>query len=245
MGLLVQNNTSGDSADATQRAATTFDIEYLTGQFEPDSHPDFIEIDSIYADRPGMYMRQDAYMAFLKMFRAALLDSVVLQIRSAARNFEYQKGIWERKWSGETKIENGTDASVAYPVPKDRALAILRYSSMPGTSRHHWGTDIDLNAFENSWFETGDGLRLYNWMIKNASAFGYCQPYTEKSSERPTGYEEEKWHWSFLPVSQPLTTLAKQQLSNDNISGFMGSQTAAEIDVVNGYVLGINQQCVQ
>lgn len=222
-----------------------FDIDYICGRFVPAQHPGFVQIDSIHADRPGMYLRKDAYTAFISMYEAAKADGIQLQIRSATRNFDYQKGIWERKWTGETKLENNIDASVAYPDSTERALAILRYSSMPGTSRHHWGTDIDLNAFTNAWFESGEGLKIYTWLSINASRFGFCQPYTPKGPDRPTGYEEEKWHWSYTPISSRLTSFARQELKNDKITGFHGSSVAAKIDVVGNYVLGINELCVE
>ncbi|NJK84501.1 MAG: M15 family metallopeptidase [Saprospiraceae bacterium] len=50
-------------------------------------------------------------------------------------------------------------AAATTPNPQERALKILKYSSMPGTSRHHWGTDIDLNSFSNSYFEQGEGKK--------------------------------------------------------------------------------------
>lgn len=241
-----EDTTTSVNAEAprpTSDRPTELDIDYITGQFDPTTHPSFTLIDSIYADRSGMYMRADAYVQFIRMYDAAKSDDVNLQIRSAARNFEYQKGIWERKWNGETKIENGKDASKAYPNPKDRALAILRFSSMPGTSRHHWGTDIDLNSFENSWFEQGEGLAIYNWLQANAASYGFCQPYTAKGDDRPNGYEEERWHWSFMPVSKSLTSLAQNQLQDSMIAGFAGAETATEIAVVDNYVLGISSSC--
>ncbi|MDX1408064.1 MAG: M15 family metallopeptidase [Saprospiraceae bacterium] len=237
--------TQGDSTP-TERPVEeepTFSAAYIMGMFDPAEHPDFVLIDSLYADRPGLYLRLDAYTSFLEMHAAASQQDIDLQIRSATRNFAAQKGIWERKWTGETTIENGLDASIAYPDPVDRALAILRFSSMPGTSRHHWGTDIDLNAFENSWFESGEGLNVYTWLVGNAYKFGFCQPYSAKGPTRPDGYEEEKWHWSYLPVARVLTDLAADSLSNVQISGFLGSETAREIGVVEKYVLGINPVC--
>ena len=227
-----------------QEETEVFDLAYIQGHFEPASHPSFVIIDSIYADRPGLYLRKDVYEAFLRMYNAARADGIQLQIRSATRNFDYQKGIWERKWTGKTLIENGKDASVVYPDPADRALAILRFSSMPGTSRHHWGTDIDLNAFENSWFESGEGLRIYEWLSANAGTFGFCQPYTPKGSDRPAGYEEEKWHWSYTPVANKLTRLASAELKDTMIQGFQGASAAPEIQVVKNYVLGINNACL-
>ncbi|MFM9004881.1 MAG: D-alanyl-D-alanine carboxypeptidase family protein [Flavobacteriales bacterium] len=40
----------------------------------------------------------------------------------------------------------------------------MKFSSMPGTSRHHWGTDIDLNSVEPSYFLSGKGLLIYQWL---------------------------------------------------------------------------------
>ena len=68
------------------------------GKFDPDAHADFESIPIQYADREGMYIRKDVFTAYKKMYEAAKKDGVNLQIRSATRNFFYQKGIWERKW---------------------------------------------------------------------------------------------------------------------------------------------------
>ena len=114
---------------------------------------------------------------------------------------------------------------------------------MPGTSRHHWGTDIDLNAFTNSYFESGKGLKLYQWLQAHAGDYGFCQPYTAKGPARPFGYHEEKWHWSYLPVSEVLLNEAKTSLNNAMIQGFEGAEAAQSIDVVAKYVLGINPLC--
>ena len=232
------------SAALDQAYAMGFDTLYLMGKFDPAEHPDFIQIPSRYADREGLFLRKDTYEAFLKMYEAAKAEGVTLVIRSATRNFNYQKGIWERKWTGQRKLSSGENAAEAYPDPKDRALAILQYSSMPGTSRHHWGTDIDLNAFNNGYFEKGQGKLIYEWLNTHAADFGFCQPYTPKGSDRPNGYNEEKWHWSYLPVAQPLTALAKKELENGMISGFKGAETAKDINVVTNYILGINNLCI-
>lgn len=223
-------------------AGPIFDTGYLMGKFVPEEHPDFTKIESRYADREGLYLRRDAYEAFLKMQAAAEAAGFKLVIRSATRNFDYQKGIWERKWTG-AALSSGENAAKAYPKPKDRALHILRYSSMPGTSRHHWGTDIDFNSFDNAYFEQGEGLRLYEWLTENGPKFGFCQPYTAKGAERPYGYNEEKWHWSYLPISRRLTELAREALKDEMIAGFKGAEAAAEISVVERYVLGISENC--
>ena len=226
---------------ATARGFTT---DYLMGYFDPASHPDFTLVDTRYADRAGLYLRQDTYEAFLRMREAAEKDGVNLVIRSATRNLDYQKGIWERKWTGARAIENGKDAAQAYPDPKARALKILEYSSMPGASRHHWGTDMDLNAFNNKYFETGEGLKIYEWLTAHAADYGFCQPYSPKGEERPYGYNEEKWHWSYLPIAHLLTALAREKLKDEMIQGFKGAEVATTIGVVEKYVLGINPECL-
>ena len=175
------------------------------------------------------------------MYDAAQKAGHTLIIKSATRNFEYQKGIWERKWTGKTLLEGGVNGA-EIENPTARAKKILLYSSMPGTSRHHWGTDIDLNSFNNDYFKNGKGKDLYQWMLANAGSFGFCQPYTAKVDGR-TGYEEECWHWSYMPISKPLTEYSRAYLKNEMIKGFLGSEAALEVDMVNNYVLGINSNC--
>ncbi|MBK9256665.1 MAG: M15 family metallopeptidase [Saprospiraceae bacterium] len=221
----------------------SFDLKYITGRFDPSSHPDFQLIPIKYADREGQYLRKDVLAAFIKMYDSAAKEGIYFKIRSATRNFESQKRIWENKWTGETKLENGLNAAKDIADDVLRAKKILEYSSMPGTSRHHWGTDIDINSFDNKWFEKGEGFKLYNWMTNHAASFGFCQPYTKIGVDRPSGYFEEKWHWTYMPVSSGLTETALKILKDDIITGFKGADTAVNIEVVKNYVLGINKDC--
>ena len=111
----------------------------------------------------------------------------------------------------------------------------------PATSRHHWGTDMDLINLTNEYFDAGEGEKAYKWLVAHAAGYGFCQPYT---AGRPAGYQEERWHWSYLPLAQPLTAFARQHLKDDMIGGFAGSETAKAISIVDNYVLGINQACL-
>lgn len=243
-GSTEKENVEKPPADSTHPKVSTTDstLQYIMGHFEPEKHPLFVKIDSQYADRAGMYLRKEAYAAFLKMNEAAGEAGINLVIRSAARNFEYQKGIWERKWTGETLVD-GEKLNETMPDPYRRAQRILRFSSMPGSSRHHWGTEIDLNSFENEWFESGEGKRIYQWLNEYAGEYGYCQVYTEKGDDRKHGYEKEKWHWSYLPIARDLTDYAEQHLKDSYIEGFKGSETADSLEIVEHYVLGIDPYC--
>jgi len=221
-----------------------YDLKIVTGHFQPSEHPDFSIISPQYADRQSLYMHKEALKAFIEMFTAAKADGVKLVIKSAARNFDYQKGIWESKWTGKRLLNGKVNAAKKYNSDEARALAILKYSSMPGTSRHHWGTDIDLNSFENKYFERGEGLKVFNWLNEHAHEYGFCRPYTEKGTDRTDGYEEEKWHWSYLPLSQQFTEFASKNLTTENIQGFLGSEVATDIEVIRKYVLGISPSCL-
>ncbi|HPK09012.1 MAG TPA: M15 family metallopeptidase [Saprospiraceae bacterium] len=213
-------------------------MAFILGKFDPTKTNGFTQIDQKFADRAGLWLNIEAYEAFIRMWEAAKKDNIDLIIRSATRNFDYQKGIWERKWMGETTLSSGVNLGNSKYSDLEKAKMILEYSAMPGTSRHHWGTDIDLNAFENDWFEKGEGLRVYYWLENHAHEFGFCRPYTSKINGR-TGYNEEKWHWSYMPLSKGYLLFASQHMSDADIQGFLGSKTADDLQVVKNYVLGV------
>jgi len=125
-------------------------------------------------------------------------------------------------------------------APVNRALDILKFSSMPGTSRHHWGTEVDLNVLENKYYDNGEGKKIFDWMTEHAHSYGFYRPYT---AGRTIGYNEEKWHWSYLPVSRIYTNFAKEYMKDRYISGFLGSETAVKISITKNYILGINPEC--
>ncbi len=215
-------------------------INYITGRFNPTVHPLFAEVPAQYASRAGMYLRKETLEAFDRMAQEAWKENIKIKIISATRNFDSQKLIWENKWLGNTLVEDGLNLAKSGFSQDEKALKILEYSSMPSTSRHHWGTDMDLNSLDNKFFESGEGKRLYDWLMLNASGFGFCQPYT---AGRKFGYKEEKWHWSYLPIAKPLTIFYKENMHNADIRGFLGAESAGRISMIEYYVLGINSAC--
>jgi len=215
-------------------------LNYVMGKFDPGSNERFAPVEQKYASREGMFLRKETLEAFVKMAKAAEADGVELRILSATRNFTSQKSIWEDKWTGKRLVEDGQNLALTTPDPVKRALKILEYSSMPGSSRHHWGTDMDLNALDNSFFAKGEGKKIYDWLVAHAGKYGFCQPYT---AGRPHGYHEEKWHWSYMPLARPLTGFCERHLKNEMISGFLGAETAKQINILQHYILGINPDC--
>ncbi|MEL6135712.1 MAG: M15 family metallopeptidase, partial [Bacteroidota bacterium] len=222
----------------------TVDKKYLLGLFDPNKDTNFVSMDPLHCagSARNQKIHKETYAAFIKMYEAAKADGVNLVIKSATRNFFYQRQIWEAKWTGARKV-GGQNLSLTIPDPEARARKILRYSSMPGTSRHHWGTDFDLNAFENSYFESGKGLKEFQWLEAHAASFGFCRPYTAKGDRRQTGYEEEKWHWSYMPLSKKYQESYRTLVSKEDIKDFKGSEAAQAFDAIEEYVFGIDPAC--
>jgi LAS superfamily LD-carboxypeptidase LdcB len=123
----------------------------------------------------------------------------------------------------------------------EKATDILTYSSMPGTSRHHWGTDLDLNSLDNSYFESGEGKRVYDFLSRCAEEYGFFQVYTSKDGGR-TGYEEEKWHWSYMPTAELMLTEYNELVLSDDIEGFSGASSADSLQIIQFFVNGIDKR---
>lgn len=198
----------------------------LMGRFDPATRKDFTALGTAY-------LRKPAAEAFQKMQQAAARDGVTLRVVSATRTFADQRQIWERKWK-----------ALAIADPAQRALQIMTYSSMPGTSRHHWGTDLDINSVSPRWFsDTAEGRRVYNWLTAHAKEFGFCQPYTAKGPGRATGYAEEKWHWSYQPLSAAYLKQYLEQIQASDLTGFSGSHVAGAVRSIADYVNGVDASC--
>ena len=207
-------------------------INHLLGKFDYTKDTSFTFVATEYCSK-SMYLHKETYRKFKEMHAAAKKDGINLKIISGTRNFSEQKAIWERKWNVNIKTMDSIKA----------AKTILLFSSMPTTSRHHWGTDMDINSLENSYFESGQGLKEYNWLKKNASKYGFCQVYTDKKTTNRKGYEMEKWHWSYIPISSQYLKKYNELITYKNIKGFVGSNLASKLKSIEEYVNGIDASC--
>ena len=122
---------------------------------------------------------------------------------------------------------------------------IMLWSSMPSTSRHHWGTDIDINGFEKYFDGKNEKAnKEYEWLVNNAPSFDFCQVYTEKrDGKRTTGYNEEKWHWSYMPLSSDYLKKYEKLITYNDIRGFSASEFAEDLNIIKEFVLGIGKDC--
>jgi len=163
-------------------------------------------------------LQSEVFDAFTKMQKAALKEGVSIQIVSAYRSFERQNKIWNRKYK----------AYVSEGIPPEKAIEkIVEYSTLPGTSRHHWGTDIDIvdgskiqptHVLTTVHYENeGVFSDLKKWMDKNARKFGFYLVYTNKNTRK--GFKYEPWHYSYKKIAKPML----KQFRNIDFSSFMNS----------------------
>jgi len=208
---------------------------FLLGKTNLASNSVFVKLENQYHTKSKMYLEKQTAIWFKKLKSAAKKDGISLIIVSGARNYYSQKSIWERKFkNNESKGLNTLE----------NARKILRYSSMPSTSRHHWGTDIDINSLEPSYFESGQGKREYDWLVKNADRFGFCQVYTDFNNEnRDSGYQNEAWHWSYIPKANIYLKEYNKRINYSDINGFLGSELAKDLSMISDYVNGISSDC--
>jgi LAS superfamily LD-carboxypeptidase LdcB len=150
---------------------------------------------------------------FLNMRRAAAGDGFDLIAASSFRDFARQLAIWNAKFSGTAPLYDASGRALdsLELSPHERIAAILQWSALPGASRHHWGTDLDLidrNATPAGYrvqlaaaefAQGGPFAPLAQWLETNAPRFGFFRPFRGFLS----GVAPEPWHFSFAPVAEP------------------------------------------
>ncbi|NLS13209.1 M15 family metallopeptidase [Vibrio sp. SM6] len=148
--------------------------------------------------------------ALTSLIDAARLAGFTLDIASGFRDYARQTMIWNGKFSGERTIndENGQAIDALSLNERERVDAILRWSALPGASRHHWGCDFDLYAVnalpENvplqlePWeYLTGHQAPFYRWLKAHAGQYGFFFPYAQYQG----GVAFEPWHLSHYAVA--------------------------------------------
>jgi len=185
------------------------------------------------------------YPDFQKMQKAALKDGIKIQIISGYRSFNRQLSIWNKKYHKYKNLEMSE---------KDIFKKISTYSALPGTSRHHWGTEIDIidansappeNGFLNPRNYDKDGVynALYQWMLANSEDYGFYLVYT--NDEHRQGFNFEPWHYSYKPLAKNyLKHYSRLELNIDVKDDRVGGSDHIDKEVLLSYfhthVLGIN-----
>lgn len=192
------------------------------------------------------YLENETAAQFQLMKKAARKDGIQIQLISAFRSFTRQKEIFEAKF---LKLQQ-TNLSEMETIRQ-----ITQYSSIPGTSRHHWGTDIDLIEKRSTNHKVEDVLQpkhfkkegifsnLHLWMQENAASFGFYLTYT--NNQERTGYEYEPWHYSYIPkakvyLQEYLELNMAKKLNSEKIKGLENMDFNFFEKYISDYVEGIN-----
>jgi LAS superfamily LD-carboxypeptidase LdcB len=145
------------------------------------------------------------------MRRAARADGFDLLPISSFRDYSRQLAIWNGKFTGERPMLDAAGGliDVRELSPSERIDAILLWSALPGASRHHWGTDVDLidgratppgyspQLTPEEFAAGGPYAALAEWLQAHAARFGFFRPYQGLLS----GVRPEPWHFSFAPIA--------------------------------------------
>jgi len=195
----------------------------------------------------GINLRKEAHDAFLEMKKAAYSDGIDLKIVSSYRNFDRQESIWERKYMRFTE-DDGME-------PLEAIDKIIEYSTIPGTSRHHWGTDIDIidgyrktkgDVLVPEKFGAGGPFEDFKkWMDANSKKFDFYLVYTNDPKRR--GFKYEPWHYSYAPISIPMLTAYRrlnivQLLREEEFYGSQHFTTGFIKNYVRNNILDINTE---
>ena len=161
---------------------------------------------------PDCALHAHVVAPFLNLRRAAQADGFDLTPQSSFRDFSRQLTIWNGKFSGQRPMVDagGRPLDVHGLSASERVEAILLWSALPGASRHHWGTDVDLidaratppgyrvGVTPEEFAAGGPFAPLGEWLEANAARFGFFRPFRGVLS----GVQAEPWHFSFAPVAE-------------------------------------------
>ena len=199
----------------TRGLASRLTERQITGRDE--SH--LIALDS------GHQLQRPVAAAFEALQDEAKTAGFDLQIASGFRSFERQRTIWNGKASGSRPVhdDSGGLLVLADLSTTEQLHAIMRFSALPGTSRHHWGSDLDvfdagalppdyrLQLSPDEVDQGGIFDPLHSWLdekITTDQSHGFFRPYAVDRG----GVAIERWHLSYAPVSCQCAAVANRVL---------------------------------
>jgi len=181
-----------------------------------------------------------------------------LAVASGFRSFSRQLNIWNSKACGERPVhdDQGLALDMSCLSPEQQLHAILRFSALPGASRHHWGTDLDV--FDAAAMPEGYRLQLsprevapggmfdafHTWLdqrIARGEAHGFYRPYGEDCG----GVAPERWHLSHAPLSQACAgqldaEILRQSWDDSGETLSLRAEVEAQLaTIIERYVTGV------
>jgi LAS superfamily LD-carboxypeptidase LdcB len=179
--------------------------------------------------QPQCILHELAGEALLRMRNAALTDGIQLEVVSSFRDFKRQVAIWTAKFNGERPLLDRSGREIRREELDETGLidSILIWSALPGASRHHWGSEIDVidaaalpagvrpRLVPAEYAPDGCFGRLSGWLDSNMGKFGFFRPYVRDRG----GVQPEPWHLSFAAVSIEALELMQMDVLREALGG--------------------------
>lgn len=163
--------------------------------------------------KSGFRLHPLAVPAWQAMAAKAAKDGIELQPVSTYRSYPQQAHIWQQKCTGARPVYDQQQrlVDVLHLSGWQKLEAILLFSALPGCSRHHWGTELDVfdaaSARVNHYQPTLDPTEYQpggvfalagEWLRTEATRFDFFLPYQHYRG----GVAAEPWHLSYRPLAE-------------------------------------------
>jgi LAS superfamily LD-carboxypeptidase LdcB len=235
-------------AGISGRGAHTFHLNYLEVTGRAATH-----VRDVADPRCVLHVR--AAEGLIAMRNAARTAGIDLDVVSGFRDFNRQLAIWNAKFNGSRPLLDASGFEIKRADLYESALidAILTWSALPGASRHHWGSEIDVidtaalpagrqPQLHPAEFAVGGCFeRLNGWLDSNMWRFGFFRPYATFRG----GVQPEPWHLSYAAVSVPALEVLSLEVLAEALEGadLPGKQTvlARLPELYHRYVLAVDE----
>lgn len=201
-------------------------------------------------EAPRCALHHAVVQPFLNLRAQAAAAGIDLVPYSSFRDFATQVLIWNRKFRGErTLYDSHAQPLDPSTLSEDEKIdAILLWSALPGTSRHHWGTEIDVidqaampegyrvQLLPEEFAPDGVFAALNDWLTLNIERHGFYRPYDRARG----GVAPEPWHLSYAPIATP----ASQALTKEVVMRALESTELIGVARVHARLESILQQYV-
>ncbi|MFV0575569.1 MAG: M15 family metallopeptidase [Vibrio sp.] len=211
---------------------TSYSLEQLTGLTQ--SH-----LTNILVGQKEFLVHHAVKKPLEGLIQDAKVNGFDFSIASSFRDYHRQAAIWNAKFTGERPIldNNSQPLDASQLTELEKIHAIMRWSALPGGSRHHWGCELDVYArnclpenvtiqLEPWEYETGHQAEFFQWLTEAMPKFGFYLPYQQDLG----GVAIEPWHISEVEIGKAMLN----QLSIDALqtvwqqNPFMGSETVSQ-----------------
>lgn len=200
------------------------EFEYLTGRTE-------VHLKSITINNYSFFINPKIEPDLMRWESDCIKHGIDFAVASAFRSYERQLLIWNEKVEGKRPLKDKSGVTIEASKLTDQALlnTIMLWTHIPGVSRHHWGTDLDVFdatwykknneklLLENTIFEEGGACHKFHQLNESLldnpqSMFAFYRPYNDGKS-----FMKELWHYSHKKTAKEFEKKFSYELFIQNI----------------------------